>query len=1826
MTLGEEERRTSCVGKGDMAPPSSTTISTIAVQAGQSHVIVTILKSGVLVHLQLTEAHPDLCEIGSKQEETQSLIQEHQQLLLKLKKHERGVFALLEQADRTAEEKSLDEGMTEERRREEGEVYEAMAASLSEAWSALISLLEKRQLLLDLASRFYDAALEFAIRIDDAEEFQTRGVEVENTDRLQELLLTHTSLKRGLLEKSMLVLTQSTELLESLRELQRAEALQRHGVELQASVGLDEEDEEEEEEGCLALSSSEEMVERLVEILQDRRRQVDQDMKLQQKHLENILLLHQWEKQENQVKHWFTTCAEIYLEKDQLGFSLTENQDLLNQHKEFTAKAKDWSDSVDKLLAQASDLQSERVQEAALPEFQKVEEKSRALREQQEALWSRTKQRHTQLQEGHTFYTSANKAFAVLGDVERQTKALKEQSLGLLELARKHQDLQRSIKETAAQPLQIGSSLLHSTSTHSAQVAGVQRMLGYIQERVEGLSRECHAHRVLANRKQQMVSTCEDLLEKVCVWVKATSSVLSSNTDPGDQLSLAEDLLNKHLELQDQAQDTAHHAEAMTQVLEEIRGLEGEYEQSPVKPDQTRRASMEQSSRAGLVSEELSNRASLVSEELKSLTRNLSTRVNTLRPYVALLHLAEEVGEQMASLRDFYSREPEEEASPTRSTTPTSPTTPTSSTNGSRAVCKEQADVRWQAMLQRFLTVQDLARNYINSANMVSDQQTLEVRSSVCVVERTVEHLTRTKQELSELWTSWQLQLNSLQSGVKKQWKKYKEQLSKTFLHLRAVEEVLVPSSKIDLGSDAHTVTRLLENFNQAKPQFTQLNAEVEFMVRTSELLGLKGAPVQEKADKVAELLQIHQRVKDKVQEYQTLLHTAQQYHNLTDQLDQLLQAGPARSFSESSQTRTQLSQHQDRQNHASHLYNNALALGTDVCRTVQQSAATGFCVLRVQDRLARLQRDWTGWCSEAQLYEEELNNRLLYCLFKEDVTELRESLKDLKKRFNNMKFNYMKRKDRSRNLKAIRNQIQQIDNYAEKLQVLKQRMQLLTARLSSPAERPLQGGSPREMEDAVNELQRIMGDFERSVEEHRQNLELTVKLQQATEEYQFWCDEASATIVRVGSYSSQCQTQQAVAVLYQQFEKFVWPTVPQQENRVQQITELALRLHGPEEGKRYMEKTVSKHSEIVESIKELSKGLKDLETQLQSEPKETGHTPELTTGADGKEIPIKKLAAAAANRKAPLRKTRSMEQTERSESRYRQETYSERTRVETSSSGSTTERTEEQHISSYSCTHTFSLSCSPLEAERRAHALHHQPGSGSETQATPPPLVIGHSFSDIQREFQKKERSRVGGHRGQEGSRSCAGPFNSASETQEAELQQQEVMTEESLSNDEYECTSPDDMSLPPLSETPESNMVQSDLDDGYCLSSHSIHVNQYSHQLNQCPPQSDPSGGSGPSPTAGLPGGTRFRSGSTSFLQSPLTIPAPSLMSTNISTILKNKAVSNMTSTLTSMVTSSSTTSSLLQGVPSPNLPQNSSLPPACLGSSLNQGLHSSTVPKSSNLPLGSSVPQSLQSSSSSGFPQGSTLRPAIPGFSLDQGLAFPTQPQDGALSVGYPGLSGPLVPSSQLHQTVISLHESLSGQTCVHDPAVTSSPPPASALAPQANSHVPQLLTSEQDPAVCRPTAIKEGISLTTQIQGPPHVPPCAPGPPGFRKPLASATVMGGSPVTLEVKVTGEPEPTLTWSRDGEVLFSGPRLVLTQKDSKHSLFIESASLSDVGLYEVEARNTHGAVSSGAALVVLSGNSWLLQDICSIISVDWHTWFGTLCVLLWLLYLLLL
>ncbi|CAH6788467.1 Ccdc141 [Phodopus roborovskii] len=64
---------------------STTTVSSVAVQAGNSKIVIAVVKCGKWVQLQLAESQPNLLEIGSSQDETKKLLHDHELLLAKLK-------------------------------------------------------------------------------------------------------------------------------------------------------------------------------------------------------------------------------------------------------------------------------------------------------------------------------------------------------------------------------------------------------------------------------------------------------------------------------------------------------------------------------------------------------------------------------------------------------------------------------------------------------------------------------------------------------------------------------------------------------------------------------------------------------------------------------------------------------------------------------------------------------------------------------------------------------------------------------------------------------------------------------------------------------------------------------------------------------------------------------------------------------------------------------------------------------------------------------------------------------------------------------------------------------------------------------------------------------------------------------------------------------------------------------------------------------------------------------------------------------------------------------------------------------------------------------------------------------------------------------------------------------------------------------------------------------------------------------------------------------------------------------------------------------------
>ncbi|XP_070364295.1 coiled-coil domain-containing protein 141 isoform X15 [Equus asinus] len=1386
---------------------STTTVSSVAVQAGDSKIVIAVIKCGEWVQLQLAESQPNLLEIGSSQDETKKLLHDHELLLAKLK---------------------------------------------------------------------------FAIKIDQAEDFLQNSQEFESTESLKSLLHLHEHHTKELLERSLALLNKSQQLTDFIEKFK----CDGPNVNPELIQGA--------HNSCLKIDS-------LLELLQDRRRQLDKYLKQQQQELGQVLQICQWDQQENQVTCWFQKTRRD-LQEQSLGSSLSDNEELIRKHEELIIKAKEWNSAVEKLKSEALGilLSKDHV------EKEHLQLSNQKLNQLQEECGRLMVERKTWLKKANDFFNSANKAFDVLGRVEAYLKLLKSEGLSLPVLAARHEELNREIKDCTADALQKGQDLISQVGSCSSQGTGIHEMMRCIQRRVDHLTEQCSAHKEFALKKQQLTASVDSHLRK----------------------------------------ETSHELEAAAKLMTKKKEFE---------PDEAA---------------SLSSKVKWLEEELNILGERIGSRSQLLQTYVTFLKSSEEVDEQCQSLKEFYQTgnlQKEEDDAKAKH-------------------WSDSAEKQWQLFVKRSFLTQDLGLEFLNLINMAKENEILNVKSEVHIIENTMERQKAEREELGRLRMVWQLKATA-SKPVKQQWGAFKEQLRKTTHSLKLLQEALMPVSALDLGGNLETILGLQKKWNEMKPQFQQLSDEVQYIIKESEELSGKGAPVKEKSQQLKDLIHLHQKQKERIRDYEDILYKTVRFHQVKEELGRLIKSKGLEflerptEVDDAHDAQVYLSRSREKQAHIDHLHKLALSLGVEIISSVQQPNCSNVSAKNLQQQLDALERDSVSWRAEAEEYDRTLTCSLEYCTTRDEINELKESFKDIKKKFNNLKFNYTKKNEKARNLKILKYQIQQVDMYGEKLQTLKRKMEKVenkTSLLNYP------NNKVSVLLEAMKDLQKHVKEFDRVVTDYKKNLDLTEHLQEMIEECHFWYEDASATVVRVGKYSTECKTKEAVEILHQQFNKFITPSVPQQEARIQEISDLAQRLYGFEEGQKYAEKIVAKHKEVLESITELCASLTELEEKLKQ-----GDIIRMNlTLEDFHDEGIGLLKEPVRNKQTILKEERNKE---------------------------------------------------------HAHLADILAINGTREGQLPQGL----------KQLSPDKENSV----------------------------QHLLLPADTLSGEEYECVSPDDISLPPLPGSPDSPLAPSDMEvEEQASPSLSLHISRHRMQIG--------AGSLGEAQESGLP-------------------------------------------------------------------------PPAAFADACNDNRETFSshferpYPQvKTELPLTS---RGFLEKSTTGFRKISAKQPeSMP--SEVHGRAFQQHPQAQGSSLE---TQEKMHAENNITKTRDRLHASQDAFLGLGFPSGPSW------------AYQRQMVPREE----IKGTSAKNSmVSLAGQA-------------PNFSRLLSNVTVMEGSPVTLEVEVTGYPEPTLTWYKKGQKLSADGHLQVLHKETRHLVSIPKVCKADAGLYVAQAQNSSGVLSSNVILHV-TGN----------------------------------
>uniref|UniRef100_A0A8C5TV96 Coiled-coil domain containing 141 n=1 Tax=Malurus cyaneus samueli TaxID=2593467 RepID=A0A8C5TV96_9PASS len=608
-------------------------------------VIFYLLQCGKWVKLQLAESTPNILEIGSNQDETKKLLQDHGFLLSKLKALEDKVWDLLDEADKVAEEN-----------KDKSQVYDAMAETLGDAWAALIIMLEKRQALLELTSVFFENALEFAVKIDQVEDFLKNAQEFDTIDSLRELLLQQEHHTKELLKKSLALLNKSHDLTQFIEEF-KCEGPNANPELIQGAHS-----------SCLKIDS-------LLEMLQDRRQQLDKFLRHQRQGLEQALQICLWHQQENQVTSWYKKNIRDYFQKQNLGSSLLENEELLQELEEMEVKVKEWNSTVEQLEDEAFRiLLSEDYTEK---EHLKLSNQKICLL--QEEVWFHMEERKALLQEANDFFHAAGKVLDGLESIENYHKISVTEGLHLPALTLKNKELQEAIKGCTATTMQKGRSLMNKADSHSSWVAGIQKMMECVQKRVDQLSSQCLDYKEFTLKEQQWTALLEDQLNKVWQSIQKLTPMLAVGVEIGLYLCESERVLNKHLELAKQTKETSCELKTAEEIIKDMKEFE---------PEQVAA---------------FSSRAGFLNKELNKIEKNITSKLEILETYVAFLKSAIEVNDDIKNLKEFYNSTP----------LPTNRETEIK-------IAMESANTQWQKTIKKTFSTQNIGCYFLNLVNVVS--------------------------------------------------------------------------------------------------------------------------------------------------------------------------------------------------------------------------------------------------------------------------------------------------------------------------------------------------------------------------------------------------------------------------------------------------------------------------------------------------------------------------------------------------------------------------------------------------------------------------------------------------------------------------------------------------------------------------------------------------------------------------------------------------------------------------------------------------------------------------------------------------------------------------------------------------------------------------------------------------------------------------------------------------------------------------------------------------------------------------------------------------
>nr|XP_033332552.1 uncharacterized protein LOC117223969 isoform X8 [Megalopta genalis] len=509
----------------------TTTISTIAVQSGETRLVIALLQSGEWLRLKVLEVQPELTKLGSSVEEATEFSSAHDEVLLRLQSKQSPVEELLRQADQLISNQ-----------RPRAEVYAAMAETLGQAWHDVNELLERHKQILD-------CNVLFQCRAEECRE-SMRALEMTCNDTLlpieieavKNFLSKIHDLRKNMLEALMGALQEGKSLLDRLKEIANEGTLDSRPdrIKLEADHAVIK-------------------VERWLEELHDRRQLIETSFRSRKTQLEQCLALALLATDLRDLEEILNDrIAALSSSCDQLGDSASSAELLLFELKKLQAEAKEFQDRSIKITKS-----TERLVSSGHFAGEQATEQAYAILGAAADYVNDLDQYESLLNRAIAFFDSARSAITKLDQLEIQLVTTEHPPYSL-RLARFHAQTVTAIEDVTSKPLTEGYGLLDVTGRGAPGAEGVKRMVEELENRKIRLLERCTAHEKENLEISRIINGFLDKHDELRKWLMSIpEAFLQGHQDMGSDVAMAKDFCRLHRQLLNDVEQRTVEAERL---------------------------------------------------------------------------------------------------------------------------------------------------------------------------------------------------------------------------------------------------------------------------------------------------------------------------------------------------------------------------------------------------------------------------------------------------------------------------------------------------------------------------------------------------------------------------------------------------------------------------------------------------------------------------------------------------------------------------------------------------------------------------------------------------------------------------------------------------------------------------------------------------------------------------------------------------------------------------------------------------------------------------------------------------------------------------------------------------------------------------------------------------------------------------------------------------------------------------------------------------------------------------------------------------------------